>query len=140
MAKQPFTFENNFDKMKQAIEAAPHTVMKEIGKSIIKELRTKLPKLSGRLKGSKSTGYWYRAKEHDLQVGYYNNYFKNHKGAAWYKQAVEEDNNPLVDVVRNNAARINNLIGQAMKDIGVKDKAWVDSMIGMSQEDIESDE
>lgn len=131
--KTQITFENNFALFEEAIAAAPSKVMATIGKQVAKELRPKLDKQTGRLR--KSVGYWYRKKDHDLQIGYYNNYFEKKRWAAFYKEAVIEQNNPLIDVVRANAGYINKLIGEAMQALGVKDKAWIESMIGSDQDE-----
>lgn len=128
MAKQPMTFENNFEFMREAVQSAPLNVMKEIGKQITKETRNKLDKRTGRLK--RSVGYWARKKEKDLIVGYYNNYLDGKRWAAFYKEAVIEANNPLVDVVRNNKEYITALIGEALNSIGYKDKSYIEQMIG----------
>lgn len=133
MAKSQITFENNFDLISKAVEAAPKSVMKEIGKQIASETRNKLDKRTGRLR--KSLGYWVRKQEGDLQIGYYNNYLDSKKFAAFYKEAVIEDNNPLVDVVRNNQSSISKLMGEALAAIGFKDKAFIDRMIGSIQDE-----
>jgi len=139
MAKKAITFENNFDLAKKAIETSPATVMKQIGTMVIADTKTKLPvslKKIGKGRLKKSMGAWYRKKEHDLQIGFYNTEWKGKQWAAFYASAVLKDKNPLKDVVLANAAKINNLIGQAMQQIGVKDKAWVEQMINMTQDDI----
>ena len=99
--------------------------MKQIGQQVSRETRNKLDRQTGRLK--KSIGYWARKREGDLIIGYYNNYIK--KFAAFYKEAVEEANNPLIDIVRNNKDYISSLIGEALQSIGYKDKAYIERMI-----------
>jgi len=131
--KSVITFEDNFDIISKAVEAAPKSVMKQIGQQIARETRNKLDKRTGRLR--KSVGYWARKNEGDLQIGYYNNYLDSHKGAAFYKEAVMADNNPLVEVVRNNQSSISKLIGEALAALGFKDKAYIDRMIGSVQDE-----
>ena len=125
MAKSKITFEDNFDLIRDGVQSAPSSVMKQIGQQVSRETRNKLDRQTGRLK--KSIGYWARKREGDLIIGYYNNYIK--KFAAFYKEAVEEANNPLIDIVRNNKDYISSLIGEALQSIGYKDKAYIERMI-----------
>ena len=125
MAKSKITFEDNFDLIRDGVQSAPSSVMKQIGQQVSRETRNKLDRQTGRLK--KSIGYWARKREGDLIIGYYNNYIM--KFAAFYKEAVEEANNPLIDIVRNNKDYISSLIGEALQSIGYKDKAYIERMI-----------
>jgi hypothetical protein len=67
MARSRVTFENRIDIARQRITERPQAALKEIGKLMVKEIKPKVPKKSGRL--MKSIAYWYRPRQKDLQIG-----------------------------------------------------------------------
>ena len=125
MAK--YTYESNFDLTREAIKAAPRQVMAKIGKMIRDDVKNRLPRKTGRLK--RSVGYWARKKEGDLQVGFFDNFNDKKKWAAFYREAVQAENNPLFDVVRERRSQIVQLIGEALNQIGVKSKSYVQGIV-----------
>jgi hypothetical protein len=131
MAK--YTYESNFDLTREAIKAAPRQVMAKIGKMIATDVRNRLPKQTGRIK--RSIGYWARKKEGDLQVGFYNNFNDKKKWAAWYREAVEADNNPLFDAVQQRRSQIVQLIGEALAQIGIQSESYVKRMVNEDTEE-----
>lgn len=133
MARAKYTYESNFDLTREAIKVAPTQVMAKIGKMIVADVRNRLPRKTGRLK--RSIGYWARKKEQNLQVGYYDNFNDKKKWAAFYREAVQAENNPLNDVIRERKNDIVQLIGEALNQIGVKSKSYVQGMVKDTQDE-----
>lgn len=122
MARKTMTYEDNFELTRQAIQAAPNKALASIGKLVRDEVKGKLDKRTGRLK--KSVGFWARKKEGDLQIGFYNNYFSGKRWAAFYKEAVTEENNPIETVVKQRKDDIVRLIGEALSKVGTESESY----------------
>lgn len=127
MARKTMTYEDNFELTRQAIQAAPNKALASIGKLIRDEVKGRLDKKTGRLK--KSVGYWARKKEGDLQIGFYNNFFKQKRWAAFYKEAVTAENNPIETVVKQRKDDIVRLIGEALEKVGTQSESYNKRMI-----------
>ncbi len=112
MAKQPFTFEDNFDKVSEQIQEAPHKVMNIIGANLVKDIRPHLKTHYSDRKGrrlSRSLGYWARKKEGDLQIGF----------KMFYAPFVmERGKEPLTPAVIRNKDMIVQLIAEALRKVG----------------------
>lgn len=135
MARKTMTYEDNFELTRNAIQAAPNKALTVIGKLVRDEVKTKLDKRTGRLK--KSVGFWARKKEKDLQIGFYNNYFQGKKWAAFYKEAVTSENNPIETVVKQRKNDIIQLIGEALSKIGVESESYNRRMIDEAKDEQE---
>lgn len=106
MAKQPFTFESNLEKVIGKIEEKPYKVMNTIGQTLVKEIRPTVPKQSGQLK--KSLGYWARKRERDLQIGF----------KVFYAPFVFRTRADVIrPVVLKNAELIKDMINKALDEI-----------------------
>ena len=103
--REPFTFESNIHKIVPKIEEAPYKVLNIIGQNIVKEVRPKVPKRSGRLR--KSLGYWARKREKDLQIGF----------KIFYAPFVFKHEDPIKPVVIKNAQLIQDMIAKAIDEI-----------------------
>lgn len=112
MAKQPFTFEDNFDKVSEQIQEAPHKVMSIIGANLVKDIRPTLKPFYKDRKDrrlSRSLGYWARKKEGDLQIGF----------KMFYAPFVmERGKEPLTPAVIRNKDMIASLIAEALRKVG----------------------
>ena len=104
--REPFEFESNLAKVIPEIEEAPHKVLNVIGKNLVREIKPKVPKRTGRLR--KSLQYWARKKEGDLQIGF----------KIFYAPFVFKHNDPIKPVVIKNKDLIQDMIAKAMKEIG----------------------
>ena len=125
MSKQPFKFENNFDKMKEKIQEKPTQALQTIGSNLIKDIRPTLPnyyksrkgvfKSNGKLiKGgrlTRSLGFWVLRKEKTLFIGF----------KAFYSRFVMNRNKePLLIAVERNREMINQLILDSLKGVSKK--------------------
>ena len=112
MAKKPFTLEDNFDKVSEQIQEAPHKVMNIIGANLVKDIRPHLKTHYSDRKGrrlSRSLGYWARKKEGDLQIGF----------KMFYAPFVmERGKEPLTPAVIRNKDMIVQLIAEALRKVG----------------------
>lgn len=135
MARKTMTYEQNFDLTRQAIQAAPNKVLASIGKLVRDEVRGRLDKRTGRLK--KSVGFWARKKDNDLQIGFYNNFFKQKRWAAFYKEAVTAENNPIEIVVKQRKDDIVRLIGEALDKVGTESESYNRRMIDDTKDEQE---
>lgn len=84
--KGNFTYENNVDKVNYTLNELTRAALRDVGKYICNKAREKIKKLhGGGLRRSKrpfkSTQFWVRRKETDLQVGF--------KHDTWYGAAQE---------------------------------------------------
>lgn len=114
MAKKPFTLESNLDVITEKIHEKPYLVLNKIGQDLRREIRTNIPKDTGKLR--KSLDIWARRKEGDLLIGWYNP--KRKDFAAFYSHIVmgwEKD--PIKPVVLKNAETIKKLIAEALDEI-----------------------
>lgn len=109
MARKPFTFESNSDKVIGKIQEKPYRVLNTIGSQLVREVRGTLRGHYNRRTGKldKSLGYWARKKERDLQIGF----------KSFYAPFVLEHNDPLKPVVAKNAELIKKMIGEAIDEI-----------------------
>lgn len=113
--RQPFTFESNLTKVQAHIEEAPHKVMNDIGKNLVKEIRATTLKSQFKQRRSilsKSLGFWARKKEKDLQIG-----FKMSIPGIVGGMMSGREKDPIKPVVVKNAELIKNLIAQAVDEI-----------------------
>ena len=100
--KDGVTFISNVDRVQYTIEELTRAALKDCGKYIAKETRSKIKKRTGRL--AKNIQYWVRKKETDLQIGFKPGGFyglfqevgtsKTPKQAALYNSV--KDNIPMI--------------------------------------------
>lgn len=107
--REPFTFQSNIYNVGVKIQETPYKVLNILGQNLVKEIRTNVPKRTGRLK--KSLGYWARKKEKDLQIGF----------KIFYAPFVLRNNDPIKPVVVKNAQLIQDIIKKALDEIGKKE-------------------
>lgn len=122
MARKPFEFINNTDKVIEKIKEKPSKVMNIIGSNIVRETKANLKASNSSRRGMliSSLGYWARKKERDLQIGFKMSIVENKAdvgpgivGAMITRQ--EED--PILPVVKKNIDLIQELIAQALDEI-----------------------
>lgn len=125
MARQRMTFENRIEQARQKIHEEPLKALQEIGKLLVKEIKSKVAKSTetrsyykegraivvkpGRLK--KSIGYWFRRREGDLQIGSKAFY------ALWIEKGSSK-NRPqpfLLSTIEANLDMIQSLIREALQ-------------------------
>lgn len=112
--KGPFTFESNVKAVIEKVEETPFKVMNIIGQNLVKEIRTNVPKKSGKLR--KSLAYWARKDTKDLQIGWYDP--KKKPFAAFYSHIVMgQEKDPIKPVVVKNAELIKEMIAEALDQI-----------------------
>ena len=109
MARQPFTFESNLNKVVPKIQDAPHRVLNVIGQNLVREIRGTLRQYYKRRSGKmdKSLGYWARKKERDLQIGF----------KIFYAPFVLSKGDPIRPVVKKNADLIRRMVAEAIDEI-----------------------
>jgi hypothetical protein len=122
MARKPFTFENNFDKVIEKIREKPTKVMNILGSTLTKEIRANIKSSKSSRRGmlASTLGFWARKQEKDLQIG-----FKMSIGATGkpsypgivgpFMDRSEED--PIMPVVIKNKDLIVNTIAEALDEI-----------------------
>jgi len=123
MAKQPFTFDSNLDKVIVKVQEKPRKVMSTIGQTIVKEIKSTTLKSQYKQRYkllSKTLGYWARKKEGDLQIGFKMSIEKNAAGAGpgivgGIMSGREPD--PIKAVVVKNAPLIQDMVGKALDEI-----------------------
>lgn len=122
MAKKPFSFENNFDKVIEKIKEKPTKVMNILGLTLTKEIKSNIKSSKSSRRGmlANSLGFWARKQEKDLQIG-----FKMSIGAlnkpsfpgivGSFMSRAEED--PILPVVVKNTDLIVKTIAEALDEI-----------------------
>lgn len=123
MAKKPFTFESNLEKITQKIHDKPTKVMNIIGQQLVREIRANELKSNYHTRTKildKALGYWARKKERDLQIGFKMSIEKNAAGVGpgivgGIMTGAEPD--PLKSAVIRNKDYIVQLIGEALDEI-----------------------
>ena len=119
MAKQPFTFESNLEKVVAKIEEKPFKVLNTIGGNLVREIKPQVPKRTGALKKSlrystnrktykESTGSWPPSRTPFLMVG-----FTKFYAPMVYK--TEKD--PIKPVIVKNNKLIQEMLGKALDEI-----------------------
>lgn len=96
--KNGVTFTSNVDRANYTIQELSRAALKDVAKVIRKKMIAKLKELPGMKKNKrlyKSTQYWVRKKETDLQVGFKHN--------TWYGvlQELGGDNQPKRSILRD---------------------------------------
>jgi len=100
-----FSFTSNVDQVKYTINELCRAALRDCAKMLRKKMILKLKKLPG-MKNSrriyKSTQYWVRSKEADLQIGFGNSK-KGTSGDTWYgiQQELGSKNQPKRGVLRD---------------------------------------
>jgi hypothetical protein len=127
MARKPFTFENNYDKVIAKIEDTPEKVMNILGQNLTKEIRANIRASGSSRRGmlAHALGYWARKKEKDLQIG-----FKMSIGATGkpsYPGIVghmmtQQEPDPIKPVVIKNKDLIVQTIAKALDEITKRGK------------------
>lgn len=123
MAKNPFTFESNLEKIQEKIQENPRKVLNVIGQQLVREIRANELKSNYDQRTkilSKTLGYWARKKEKDLQIGFKMSIDKNSHGAGpgiigGIMTGAEPD--PIKPAVLRNKDLIQELIAQAVDQI-----------------------
>lgn len=122
MAKEPFTFVSNIDKVIPKIEEAPEKVLRTIAQNLRREIKGTLRqyyrKRTGDLDKSlgysqnrklykESTGEWPKTRTPFLMIGF----------KKFYAPFVLKHNDPIMPVVKKNADLIKEMIGKAIDEI-----------------------
>lgn len=122
MAKAPFTFESNLDKVIDKLEEKPKKVLNVIGQNLVREIKTTLPqyytKRSGNLTKSlrystnrkaykDATGEWPKSRTPFLMIGF----------TKFYAPFVLEHSDPMLPIVKKNADLIQEMIAKAIDEI-----------------------
>lgn len=121
--RQPFTMENNFDKVIAKIEDKPYKVMNILGQTLTKEIRTNIKnnKSSSR-RGmlARSLGFWARKQEKDLQIGFKMSIVANPQGVGpgiVGDMITRQIDDPIKPVVLKNVGLIQQSIAKALDEI-----------------------
>lgn len=122
MARKPFTFESNVEKVIEKIQEKPFRVMNVVGQNLVREIRaTTLKQQYGqRYKMlSRTLGYWARKRERDLQIGFKMSIEANAAGAGpgFIGDMMAKQKDPLKPVVIKNAQLIQEMIAKAIDEI-----------------------
>jgi HK97 gp10 family phage protein len=124
VAKGGVTFTSNVDRAQYLLSELQRAALRDTAKFIRKRMIEKLKKLPGMKRSKrpyKSTQYWLRRKESDLQIGFKHN--------TWYGVAQEfgTSNQPkrsvLRDTVHENIDQIRLIQGQYLSAIENENKA-----------------
>lgn len=122
MARKPFEFINNTDKVIEKIKEKPYRVMNLIGSNLVRETKTniKASKSSRRGMLASSIGYWARKKERDLQIGFKMSIVANPSDVGpgiVGDMITRKEEDPILPVVKKNIDLIQRLIGEALDEI-----------------------
>ncbi len=118
MAREPFTYESNIDKIIEKIEDTPGRVLNTVGQNLVREIKATTLKSQFHQRRKilhKSLGYWARKKDKDLQIG-----FKMSIPGIIGKMLTGQEEDPLKPVVVKNADNIQKAIALALNEIGKK--------------------
>ena len=122
--KNGIEFTSNVDKINYTIEELSRAALRDIAKLIRKRMIAKLKKLPGMKKSKRlyrSTQYWVRKRETDLQIGF--------KHDAWYgtRQEMGTHGSPargiLRDTVFENLEQIRIITGQYLSAVQDENRA-----------------
>ena len=122
MARKPFEFINNTDKVIEKIKEKPSKVMNLIGQNIVRETKSNLKASNSSRRGMliSSLGYWARKKERDLQIGFKMSIVKNPSDVGpgiVGDMITRQEKDPILPVVKKNIDLIQELIAQALDEI-----------------------
>ena len=122
MARKPFEFINNTDKVIEKIKEKPYRVMNLIGQNIVKETKANLKASNSSRRGMliSSLGYWARKKERDLQIGFKMSIVKNPSDVGpgiVGDMITRQEKDPILPVVKKNIDLIQELIAKALDEI-----------------------
>lgn len=122
MAKKPFTFENNFDKVIDKIREKPAKVMNVLGQTLTKEIRANINSSGSSRRGllSRTLGSWARKQEKDLQIGFKMSIEANAQGARpgiVGDMMTRKEQDPIYPVVLKNKDLIVQTIAEALDEI-----------------------
>lgn len=122
MARKPFEFINNTDKVIEKIKEKPYRVLNLIGSNLVRETKTNIKASNSSRRGmlASSIGYWARKKERDLQIGFKMSIVANEAGAGpgiVGNMITRQEPDPILPVVKKNIDLIQELIGKALDEI-----------------------
>jgi hypothetical protein len=122
MARKPFTFENNFDKVIAKIQEKPAKVMNILGQTLTKEIRANIRASGSSRRGmlAHSLGYWARKNEKDLQIGFKMSILANKQGVGpgiVGDMITRQIDDPIKPVVIKNKDMIVKAIAEALDEI-----------------------
>ena len=105
ITKDGVTFKSNVDRAQYTIKELTRAALRDVAKFIRKRMIEKLKKLPGMKRSKriyKSTQYWVRSIEADLQIGFGNSK-KGTTGDTWYamQQELGTKNQPKRGVMRS---------------------------------------
>ena len=105
ITKDGVTFKSNVDRAQYTIKELTRAALRDVAKFIRKRMIAKLKKLPGMKRSKriyKSTQYWVRSIEADLQIGFGNSK-KGTTGDTWYaiQQELGTKNQPKRGVMRS---------------------------------------
>lgn len=124
VGKDGVTFTSNVDRTKYLLVELQRAALRDVAKLIRKRLIEKLKKLPGMRRNRRlyrSTQYWVRRRETDLQIGF--------KHDSWYGakselgQSGQPARNILRDTVRENIDDIRRIEGQYLSAIESENRA-----------------
>jgi hypothetical protein len=122
MARKPFEFVNNTEKVIEKIKEKPSKVLNIIGQNIVKETKANIKSSKSSRRGmlAHSIGYWARKKERDLQIGFKMSIVANPQkvGPGIVGDMItRKEPDPILPVVKKNVDLIVKLIGEALDEI-----------------------
>jgi len=122
MARKPFEFVNNTEKVIAKIKEKPSKVMNIIGQNIVKETKANIKSSKSSRRGmlAHSIGYWARKKERDLQIGFKMSIVANPQkvGPGIVGDMItRKEPDPILPVVKKNVDLIVKMIGEALDEI-----------------------
>jgi hypothetical protein len=122
MARKPFTFENNFEKVRDKVREKPYKVMNILGQTLTKEIRANIKGSNSSRRGmlAHSLGYWARKKERDLQIGFKMSIVANAQevGPGIVGDMItRKEQDPIFPVVLKNVDLIVQTIAEALDEI-----------------------
>ena len=122
MARKPFEFVNNTEKVIEKIKEKPSKVLNIIGQNLVKETKANIKSSKSSRRGllAHSLGYWARKKERDLQIGFKMSIVANpHKVGPGIvgDMITRKEPDPILPVVKKNIDLIVKLIGEALDEI-----------------------
>lgn len=122
MARKPFTFESNIDKVIEKIEEKPEKVLRVIAQNLTREVRANLRKYYQKRTGAldkslgyslsrpaykESTGSWPPSRTPFLMIGF----------KKFYAPFVLKNNDPIKPVVIKNKDLIQEMLAKAIDEI-----------------------
>lgn len=122
MARKPFEFVNNTEKVIEKIKEKPSKVLNIIGQNLVKETKSNIKASSSSRRGmlAHSIGYWARKQERDLQIGFKMSIVANAQkvGPGIVGDMItRKEPDPILPVVKKNVDLIVQLIGKALDEI-----------------------